>query len=249
MATQLPNGQGYVGKLGGNVGMKDSQGKAVLRTYVANPANPQTTAQTRARVRFLTASGLSAGLRDQLAGFSPYARQLRITKRNAFIKAVMAATYDDNGTTKRVVEANPIFGNIVASVAYEYMPLSRGNSPLWRGAAPTVANTDISVAFGMLTVGEIMHMVAYNPDLNTAAGTVAEITAATQTILLPYPQNWSGSTVHVYAFTQSFTDAAQRIEYLSYFNGNNVLAEADITALEALGNYTASSYLGSIAVG
>lgn len=249
MATQLPNGLGYIGKLGGNVGMKDSQGKAVLRTYVENPNNPQTTAQTRQRVRFLTASGLAAGFKNQLAGFAPYARSLRITRRNAFFKAAMAATYEDNGQTLRVIEANPVFGSIVATVAYEHLPVSRGNTPTWRGGTPTAVDADISVAFGMLTVGDVIHVVAYNPALNLAVGTMAEVTAATQTVTFAWPQSWTGSTVHVYAYSQSFDSADQRLAYLSYFNGYNVEAQADITAIEALGTYSASSHLGTVAVG
>lgn len=249
MAKILPHGEGYTGKMGGTVAYQTKNG-VIARTYREDVANPQTTNQTRQRVRFLTANGLAAGLRDQIAGFAPYANRLRITKRNAFVKSVLAATYEDTGgNTVRVIEANPVFGSVVATVAYEQIPLSRGSVAMFRGSAPTAVDTDISVSFGYLTVGEVMHVVAYNPALNQAVGTVVEVTAATQTVTLAWPPTWTGGTVYVYAYSQAFNNASERITYLSYFNGGDVAAEADIRAIESLGTFSETSYLGQVTVG
>lgn len=244
----------FTGRFGNMIGTTDMKKQAIIRSQAATVANPNTPAQAMARTRFLTATGLAAGLSNGLAGLTPYANNERITLRNAFVKLNASGPNDDNAIIQTTYGADGT-EDVASNVSWQNLILSTGEpSTATLGAASFTESQAVTLAASNLTVGDLAYLVIYNPTTNESVSTVTEVTAASQTIRAEVPVSWTGQTVQTYFYTSRLRSGSSlsKYQYISYFNGSDVLAEAIKNAMRQTNSdatFTRSRFTGSGIIG
>lgn len=236
----------FTGKLGNLVGAKGAKGNVIIRPYVI-PDNPNTTKQVKVRTSFLTATGLASAFGNVIIGLASAAKSLGISRRNLFVKKnygrITATTSTQDGKT--VVNTTVDYPNLVLSQG-SLPPVQFGSPSTEDPLEITVPLADSAAAAGA-SADDLAYIIAYNPVKNEAV--ISQPKPRTdEEIVLMVPDYWVGDTCQVYGFGQGIADSADRVAYESFWSGDNVLAEAEIAAIESGARYTNTSYLGTATI-
>lgn len=236
----------FTGKLGNLVGAKGAKGNVIIRPYVI-PDNPNTTKQVKVRTSFLTATGLAAAFGKVIIGLSSVAKSLGISRRNLFVKKnygrITATTSMQDGKT--VVNTTVDYPNLILSQG-SLPPIQFGSPSTEDPLEITVPLADSAAAAGA-SIDDLAYLIAYNPVKNEALISQPK-KRGDEDITLLVPDYWVGDQCHVYGFGQGIADAADRVAYESYWSGDDVLAEAEIAAIESGALYSKTSYLGAATI-
>lgn len=228
----------FTGRTGDVVGAKDMKGNIISRAYQPSVRNPQTLPQVTQRVKFLTATAISAAIcKADSAGLVKYANQQRITERNALTKMLL-----DSGI---ITTPSSSVDEVRAEVDYEAMVIARGEGDYVSFGTPSFTEeSEVSVTFSEASSSDLIHVVVYNDGSNEAAAAIAA--GNLNSITVPVPTLWSGMRVHVYGFKLSFEDAEKAYLYQSYWTNRQVaaaLATLRTAAAEAVSSR--SQYIGT----
>lgn len=236
----------FTGKLGNLVGARGAKGDVIIRPYVI-PDNPNTTKQVKVRTSFLTATGLASAFGNVVIGLASAAKSLGISRRNLFVKK----NYGRITATPTTQDGNTI---VNTTVDYPNLVLSQGSLPPIQFGSPSTENpleivvpiSDSAAASGA-SRDDLAYIIVYNPVKNEAIISQPK-TRIDEEILLMVPDYWVGDQCQVYGFGQGIADAADRVAYESYWSGDDVLAEAEIAAIESGAIYSKTSYLGTATI-
>lgn len=206
MARQVSTLQ-VIGRVGNLTGFTDSKGNIAIRKNPDSVKNPQTEKQVLQRTAFLQASNLAALFKDSIAGLQPYARQNRITARNAFTKL--------NLREQRILaikEGNDIVGHA------GNLRLSKGEDIKF----DIVGSTDSATGSVVLTITgttgyDIIHAVGYSLPQNKVVHVAvpAAQNGRTEAILKGFNDTGDGQ---FYVYAQRTATEADRWNYLDIYN-------------------------------
>lgn len=203
MAKQRgPVASTFTGRVGNVVGAKQKGGEYVTRSYQPSVKNPNTLRQRVSRLRMATASQLAANFALAVqAGYAMASGSTHMYPRNMFVRELVRM----GGMGAITVN------NEVVSIDYGELELSQrmGITSVPIVTAPNFEEP-LTVSFTVTapTVQDVLPagkmglvVVLYNQQTN---GSVVEMrdapTTGTETITILTPSDWSGMTVHVYAF-------------------------------------------------
>lgn len=203
MAKQRgPVSSTFSGRVGNVVGAKLKGGEYVTRSYQPSVKNPNTLRQRVSRLRMSTAAKLAAGLAPAIqAGFGKAAGSTKMYPRNMFVRNLV-----------RFGENSPLtVANEVATVDYTEMEISArvGISAMPIVGAPSFEEPGVvglsvtgQPVVDVLPAGKMgLVVVVYSPA--NEACVINMVDAPVQgsaTVSVATPANWSGESVHVYAF-------------------------------------------------
>lgn len=248
----------FKGKLDNIVGFKTAKGEYALRKREA-PKNPRTPNQVAQRVRFLAATGLASLLDNHLAGLQRYAKQNKITRRNAFVKLNLAYQADGND----IIQANldpylrGVSSEIKAVINYNSLKLAHGEAINFTPTAQMIDNqTPTMLTFtsegvnallegANLQAGPLVGMIALN---ESYAFSVLQNPGSSNSVGIKTPSGVSGEKLHVYVYRVLNTDATISTIYDSIFNGGNLEAIASMYSQLANANISESKYVGEFTV-
>lgn len=203
MAKQRgPVASTFTGRVGNVVGAKQKGGEYVTRSYQPSVKNPNTLRQRVSRQRMATASQLAAGLALAIqAGYAKASGSTRMYPRNMFVRELIRMGGMGALTvTNEVAEIN--YGELklsqrmgISSIpAVGAIDFEEPMSVSFSVAAPTVQDVLPAGKMGLV-------IVVYSPQSGNSIVDMQEApTTGTATITVATPANWSGETVHVYAF-------------------------------------------------
>lgn len=231
----------FDGKLDNLVGFKNNKGTYSLRKRI-KPANPQTKKQIVARARFKAVSLCAQDFKRVLFGLYPYAKQQKITLRNAFMKL----NYDLASTS------DPMPEGVITSEQLKYTELQLTkdtfNGVIFQNpdfSRPGV----ITVVFEnpqQLAADDIVHLVAYIPSMNL---TVADSTTVSQNIAtIQLPTTASGEEAHLFGFTQHFNNEQARIDYAAYID-DGMIVDANAFSSAMGSDFSRTEHLGKGTIG
>lgn len=192
----------FSGKLGEAVGARLKGGEYTTRTYVKNPKNPNTLRQRVSRLRMSTAAKLAAGLAPAIqAGYGKASGSTKMYPRNMFVRNLVKFTLDSPLKIEGEV-ANVQFNGIKVSERIGISTTPNIGALDFETAATIKATITGQPVSDVLPAGEMgVVLVAYEPEGNTCM--VDMFTAPSEgsaNLQMDVPANWSGLTVHVYAF-------------------------------------------------
>lgn len=239
MAKQRgPVASTFSGRVGNVVGAKLKGGEYVTRSYQPSVKNPNTLRQRVSRLRMAAAAQLAAGLAPAImAGFGKASGSTKMYPRNMFVRDLVRM--DGMGALNVVNEAAEIeypYLNISSRIGINAMPIIGAISfdePL-HVSIPVTGQPVTDV----LPAGKMGIVVAvYDPALNASIVKMFEApTTGTQNLDVRVPDNWSGETVHVFAFFKWMPET-----------GNDIATDAEPWKYPA--ETGASTYAGTGTIG
>ena len=203
MAKQRgPVASTFTGRVGNVVGAKMKGGEYVTRSYQPSVKNPNTLRQRVSRLRMATASQLAADFALAIqAGYAQASGSTHMFPRNMFVRELVRM----GGMGAMTIE------NEAARIDYGELELSQrmGISSVPVVTAPS-SEEPLTVSFTVTapTVQDILPagkmglvVVVYNPQSHGCVVDMSEApTTGTGTVSIVTPTDWSGLSVHVYAF-------------------------------------------------
>lgn len=223
------------GSFGNAVGYIDKQGRVQMRSKAEAYHDANTIAQRKVRTRFLALTGTSKSLKPVLIGLSRYAKDNKISLRNAFAKL----NYSQVTTT---VSGNDVTSNLDPTKMY----LAYGDLPEVSFGSPSFDNPlQVDVAWGPnsdmpgASDDDLVYIIVVNPG-DSKAVMSAPVKRSVGHATVTVPNGWNGEAVTVYGFAQGFSDANDRVTYEHGW----LYGEAEAVELLAKAEYSKSSYLG-----
>lgn len=235
----------FTGKVGELVGQKSIKGDLVLRKRANGVRISNSMPSLKARASFLAVSEAAKGLKNALFGLTHYAKQGRMSKRNAFMKLNYG----------KIAEITQSAGETTANLHYTGVSIAKGDAiPVIFGRASVDVPEVISITYtpnaivGITNDDDRVYLVAYNPAQNMTVQ--ASATRADTSIRIEgLPSSWSGQKVQLFGFVQQFTTQDAAIQYSAGIDNYGWVGYAQ--ANEALANsiFSNSVYLGEVTVG
>lgn len=197
-----PFGSGFSGKVGEVVAARMKGGEHVIRAYNRHIKNPNTLRQRVSRLRMATASQLAADFALAIqAGYAQASGSTHMFPRNMFVRELVRM----GGMGAITIE------NEAARIDYGELELSQrmGISSVPIVTAPS-SEEPLTVSFTVTapTVQDVLPagkmglvVVVYSPQSHSCVVNMSEApTTGTETVSILTPTDWSGLSVHVYAF-------------------------------------------------
>lgn len=230
----------FTGRTGDIVGSKGTKGDYITRIHQPIVKNPNTMKQVAQRLRFLTATALSAAIMEaDDAGMVGYAKGRRISTRNAMTQMLAKKTNE----AIRIDETTP--SNPRAEIDYGRVFISYGiGDQVMFGELDLSTEGQVSTTWTGGIANQVVHMVVYNPVANQAVA-ATPVEGTTGAIVCNVPRIWSGMKVYVYGFTQNMKSEDEAINYISWWSMGSVEAEAQLSATDAEATPSISAYLGT----
>ena len=224
------------GSFAGAVGYIDKQGRVQMRSKAEAYHDANTIAQRKVRTKFLALTGTSKSLKPALIGLSRYAKDHKISLRNAFAKL----NYSQVTTT---VSGNDVTSNLDATTMY----LAYGELPEVSFGSPTFDNPlQVDVAWGPnsdmpgASADDLVYIVVMNPgDGKCVLSTPVKRSVGAASVTVP--NAWNGEIVNVYGFAQGFSDENDRITYEHGW----LYGEAEAVELLSKAEYSVSHFIGT----
>lgn len=223
------------GSFAGAVGYIDKQGRVQMRSKAEAYHDANTIAQRKVRTKFLALTGTSKSLKPALIGLSRYAKDHKISLRNAFAKL----NYSQVTTT---VSGNDVTSNLDPTTMY----LAYGELPGVSFGSPKFDEPlQVDVAWGAnsdmpgASADDLVYIVVMNPgDGKCVLSNPVKRSVGTASVTVP--NAWNGEIVKVYGFAQGFSDENDRITYEHGW----LYGEAEAVELLSKADYSMSHYIG-----
>lgn len=225
----------FTGSFDGGVGYVDKQGRIQVRAQAKNYHDADTISQRKVRTKFLALTGTAKYLKNVMIGFSRYAKDNKITTRNAFIKLNYPAVESTVSGSDVKSELDPMLLQLSAGELPEVSFGSpRFDEPLQIDVA-WGANSDMPGA----SADDLVYIVAINSG-EASAVISTPVKRSVGNASVKVPNAWNGETVDVYGFCQGFANAEDRVTYEhSYLTG-----EAEAMELLSKAEYSKTHYIG-----
>lgn len=201
------------GKLGNSVGYT-LYGQQMFRAYVGKGevTNPKSAAQMVQRAKIALLTGISVVFRAAARlGFTDEARARGCSAVNFFVhqnyRSVTGTTYDNVSIDpSRIVCAK---GNVPPVVFNSTISTSTPG-------AITMTVSDVNAQVDGASDEDNIYCFAYCPD--AGAGILSAPARRTEgaTMIIRYPNGWSGLEVHVYGFVVNLENASSNSQYVGH---------------------------------
>lgn len=223
------------GSFAGAVGYIDKQGRVQMRAKAEAYHDADTVSQRKVRTKFLALTGTAKYLKNVLIGLSRYAKDNKITTRNAFTKLNYAN-----------VETTVSGSDVRSDLDPTLLQLSAGDLPEVSFGSPQFDEPlQIDVAWGAnsdmpgASDDDLVYIVAVNSGDSTAKISQGfKRVAGTGSLIVP--NAWNGETVNVYGFCQGFANAEDRVTYEHGY----LFGEAEAIELLSKADYSKTHYIG-----
>ena len=223
------------GSFAGAVGYIDKQGRVQMRSKAEKIHDADTISQRKVRTKFLALTGTAKYLKNVMIGFSRYAKDNKITTRNAFIKLNYPA-----------VESTVSGSDVKSELDPTLLKLSAGELPVVSFGSPQFDEPlQIDVAWGAnsdmpgASADDLVYIVAINSGESSAVISTP-VKRSVGTASVHVPNAWNGETVDVYGFCQGFANAEDRVKYEHSY----LLGEAEASELLSKAEYSMTHYIG-----